>query len=287
MIVDAHVHFWDPERGDDILVMRREDALRKRFQPADLRPLFDDAGVSKCVVVQSAPATAETRYLLDIVRDLPWVYGVVGWIDLERDDVADVCAALRSTGPLVGVRVMLNRIADERWIARPAVRRGLEALAAADLSLDLLAEPRHIAYMRQALISVPDLRAIINHGATPPIAAGSLEPWASSLAELARDTSAWCKFSALREVAGADVSDARILPYARQILSAFGTRRLLWASNWPVCNLAGGFAAWWASAHALLDQLGIAGAERDAILGGNALRAYRTTPFDTPPTAPS
>jgi L-fuconolactonase len=215
------------------------------------------------VVVQSAPATAETRYLLDIVRDLPWVYGVVGWIDLERDDVADVCAALRSTGPLVGVRVMLNRIADERWIARPAVRRGLEALAAADLSLDLLAEPRHIAYMRQALISVPDLRAIINHGATPPIAAGSLEPWASSLAELARDTSAWCKFSALREVAGADVSDARILPYARQILSAFGTRRLLWASNWPVCNLAGGFAAWWASAHALLDQL-----ERKRLQGG-------------------
>ena len=99
MIVDAHVHFWDPERGDDILVLRREDALRKRFQPADLRPLFDDAGVSKCVVVQSAPATAETRYLLDIVRDLPWVYGVVGWIDLERDDVADVGGRRRAAVP--------------------------------------------------------------------------------------------------------------------------------------------------------------------------------------------
>ena len=110
MIVDAHVHFWDPERGDDILVMRREDTLRKRFQPADLRPLFDDAGVSKCVVVQSAPATAETRYLLDIVRDLPWVYGVVGWIDLERDDVADVCAA--------GSRLWLPPTC--RWICSPS-----------------------------------------------------------------------------------------------------------------------------------------------------------------------
>lgn len=278
MIIDAHVHFWDPARGDDILIVRRENAMRRRFYPDDLRPQLEAAGVDRCVVIQSAPQVAETRHLLDLVRGLAWVHGVVGWVDLEQEDVADALAALRAAGPLVGVRVMLHRIDDAQWINRPAVARGLRALAAAGMSLDLITEPRHLVAVREALCAAPELRAIVNHGATPPIAAGAFEPWATALTRLARDTGAWCKFSGLREVAGMDPSDDRVLPYAGHMLAAFGPQRLLYASNWPVCDLAGGHAAWWASAHAILDRLGGAGADRDAIFGGNAERAYRTNP---------
>ncbi len=275
MIIDSHVHFWDPARGDDILIVRRERALQRRFYPEDLRPQLDAAGVDRCVVIQSAPQGDETRHLLDLVRDLPWVHGVVGWVDLESEDVADTLAALRAAGPLLGVRVMLHRLDDESWINRPTVGRGLRALCAAGLSLDLITEPRHINTVRAALIAVPDLRAIVNHGATPPIASGVFEPWAADLTHLARDTRAWCKFSGLREVAGSDPNDARILPYARHMLDAFGPRRLLYASNWPVCDLAGGHAQWWASALAILDHLGVLGADREAMFGGNAPQAYR------------
>lgn len=277
MIIDSHVHFWDPARGDDILIVRRENAMRQRFYPTDLRPLLDAAGVQRCVVIQSAPQVAETRHLLDLVRGLDWIHGVVGWVDLEGDDVADTLAELRSGGPLAGVRVMLHRLDDERWINRPAVGRGLRALAAAGMSLDLITEPRHIAAVREALIAIPQLRAIINHGATPPIASGALEPWAGDLTHLANDTQAWCKFSGLREVAGPDPDDARILPYARHLLSAFGPRRLLYSSNWPVCDLAGGHAKWWSSAHAILDRLGVSSIDQEAIFGGNAEVAYQTS----------
>ena len=274
MIIDAHVHFWDPARGDDILIVRRESAMRRRFYPDDLRPLLEAAGVDRCVVMQSAPQPAETRHLLDLVRGLAWVHGVVGWADLEQEDVADTLASLRATGPLLGVRVMLHRLDDDRWIARPAVARGLRSLAAAGMSLDLITEPRHLAAVREALIATPELRAIVNHGATPPIAAGATEPWATDLARLARDTSAWCKLSGLREVAGADPSDDRVLPYVERMLAAFGPRRLLYASNWPVCDLAGGYAAWWASVHAILNRLEVGGEDRDAIFGGNTGCAY-------------
>ena len=277
MIIDSHVHFWDPARGDDILIVRRESAMQQRFYPADLRPLLDAAGVQRCVVIQSAPQVAETRHLLELVAGLDWIHGVVGWVDLESEDVADTLAHLRLAGPLAGVRVMLHRLDDASWITRPAVGRGLRALAAGGMSLDLITEPRHITAVREALIAVPQLRAIINHGATPPIASATLEPWATDLARLARDTQAWCKFSGLREVAGPDPDDARILPYARILLGAFGPRRLLYASNWPVCDLAGGHARWWASAHAILDHLGVSATDQDAIFGANALQAYRTS----------
>ena len=275
MIIDSHVHFWDPARGDDILIVRRESAMRQRFYPDDLRPLLDAAGVRRCVVIQSAPNVGETRHLLELVRGLDWIHGVVGWVDLESEDVAEILAELRAAGPLAGVRVMLHRLDDASWITRPAVDRGLRALQKAGLSLDLITEPRHINAVREALIAVPELRAIVNHGATPPIAGDVFEPWATDLTRLARDTTAWCKFSGLREVAGTDPSDERILPYARHMLDAFGPRRLLYASNWPVCDLAGGHAQWWASAHAILDRLGMLGADREAMFGGNALQAYR------------
>lgn len=277
MIIDSHVHFWDPARGDDILIVRRESAMRQRFYPEQLRPLLGAAGVERCVVIQSAPQVAETRHLLDLVRGLDWIHGVVGWVDLESDAVADTLAELRSAGPLAGVRVMLHRLDDQRWIGRPAVGRGLRALAEAGMSLDLITEPRHIGAVREALIAVPHLRAIINHGATPPVASGALEPWATDLALLARQTNAWCKFSGLREMAGANPDDARILPYARHLLAAFGPRRLLYASNWPVCDLAGGHACWWTSAHAILGRLNVPEIDQDAIFGGNAEEAYQAS----------
>ncbi|NDH54785.1 MAG: amidohydrolase, partial [Betaproteobacteria bacterium] len=141
MIIDSHVHFWDPARGDDILIVRRERPLQYRFYPEDLRPQLDAVGVDRCIVIQSAPHGDETRHLLDLTRDLAWVHGVVGWVDLESEDVADVLAGLRAAGPLVGVRVMLHRLDDASWITRPAVDRGLRALQKAGLSLDLITEP--------------------------------------------------------------------------------------------------------------------------------------------------
>jgi L-fuconolactonase len=275
MIVDAHVHFWDPTRGDDILIVQRQAAMRQRFYPADLLPLLQAHGVQRCVVMQSAPHETETLHLMTLTAQLPWVHGVVGWADLEAPALSERLRALQAAGPLLGLRVMLHRLADARWITRPTVARGMRKLAAAGLSLDLIVEPPHLEPVREALLQVPELRAIVNHGATPPIHSGMLQPWADGIATLARDTTAWCKFSGLREVAGPHTGTATLLPYARQLVQCFGTHRLLFASNWPCCDLAGGYAAWWDSFQDLMTRLKVGAADRDAILGINALQAYR------------
>lgn len=275
MIIDTHVHFWDPARGDDILVVQRQAAMRQRYYPADLLPLLQAHGVQRCVVMQSAPHESETLHLMSLTAQLPWVHGVVGWADLENPALAERLAALQMAGLLLGLRVMLHRLPDVSWITRPAVVRGLRTLAAADLSLDLIVEPSHLGPVREALMQVPELRAVVNHAATPPIHSGMLQPWADGIAALARDTAAWCKFSALREVAGPRTDTAALLPYARHLLQCFGAQRLLFASNWPCCDLAGGYAAWWDSFHDLMKQLKVGATDCEAILGANALLAYR------------
>jgi L-fuconolactonase len=275
MIVDTHVHFWDPARGDDILVVQRQPAMRHRFYPDDLLPHLRTHGIDRCVVMQSAPHQDETLHLMALTANLPWVHGIVGWADLQHDGLPQRLAALQAAGPLLGLRVMLNRVPEVSWIQRPEVVRGMRTLAAAGLSLDLIVEPAHLQSVHAALMQVPELRSIINHGATPPIHAGMLQPWADGIAALARDTSAWCKFSGLREVAGLHVETTALLPYAAHLVQCFGAKRLLFASNWPVCDLAGGYSAWWDGFHDLMRHLQLGAADRDSILAANALQAYR------------
>jgi L-fuconolactonase len=144
-------------------------------------------------------------------------------------------------------------------------------LARRGLSLDLIARPPHLDACRRAIARVPDLRVVVDHGGGPPIAAGGREPWAMLIAALARETGAYCKFSGLfEEAAEGDGTDA-LLPYAGHLAKCFGSDRLVFASNWPVCEIAGGYARWHAAARDLAGRLAL---DPAALLEDNARRLY-------------
>jgi L-fuconolactonase len=275
MRVDAHVHFWRPARGDDILIVRREPALQRDFLPDELEPLMRAAGIDAAVAIQSAPQPDETQHLLDVCRDWPWIAGIVGWAELAAPDIEASLYALCREDNVVGLRALIHRIPDAGWIASPKTMVGLRALAAHELSLDVTARVAHHGACLQALEAVPALRLIIDHGGGPPIRDRDLASWEQGVRALARFPGVVCKFSGLLEEAepGAD-SDA-LLPIARVLLDAFGAERLLWASNWPVCDLVGGYAHWESVSAALLERLRVIGSECEKILGGNARTAYR------------
>jgi L-fuconolactonase len=70
------------------------------------------------------------------------------------------------------------------------------------------------------------------------------------------------------------VNDLR--PYFDVALDAFGPRRLMAGSDWPVCLLATSYARWWETIDELVREL--PEADRDAILGTNAVEVYRLQP---------
>jgi len=271
MTIDAHVHFWRPALGHDILIVRREPRLRRDYQPADLAPVMAEAGVARAIVVQSAPARAESEYQLALAADLPWIAGVVGWVNLAAADAGAQLDRLQRAGRLVGVPAMPHRIEDPDWIAGEPVHAGLVELARRGLSLDLIARPPHLEACRRALVRVPDLRVVVDHGGGPPIAARGREPWAGLIAALARQTGAFCKFSGLFEEATDDDGPDALLPYAAHLATCFGADRLVFASNWPVCEIAGGYARWHAAASDLARRLGL---DPAALFETNARRLY-------------
>jgi L-fuconolactonase len=277
-VIDAHHHLWDPARRDYPWMAGPEmDPIRRRYGLAELRAETAAAGVSRTVLVQTVSDVAETGELLAVAAGSDGlIAGVVGWVDLGAADVAAALARLRAGlgGELLaGVRHQVQDEADPGWLARPRVRRGLRAVAAAGLVYDLLVRVPQLPAARAAAAALPQGRFVLDHAAKPAIAAGAFEPWAGELAALARLPNVACKLSGLVTEARWDGWDpATIRPYAEHVLEAFGPERVMFGSDWPVCRLAATYRQVRELADAMLD--GYSAAERDAVLRGTAARIY-------------
>ncbi|HUO11330.1 MAG TPA: amidohydrolase family protein [Caulobacteraceae bacterium] len=273
MRVDAHQHFWRLARGDyGWLTADAFPTLYRDFGPQDLAPLLAAAGVERTVLVQAAPTAAETAFLLELATTTPFVAGVVGWTDFEAPRAADAIEAMAANPKLLGLRPMLQDLEDDAWICGPRVAPALDALEDTGLRFDALVKPRHLPHLARLLADRPDLRVVIDHGAKPDIAAAGLAEWSDAIRAIANDTAAVCKLSGLVTEAAPGWREADLRPYSDVLLEAFGPSRLMWGSDWPVVNRAGGYAVWRATAEALTEQCDPD--ERDAIFGGTAQRFY-------------
>lgn len=272
MKIDAHQHFWRLARGDYGWLTPALAAIHRDFGPGDLAPLLAARGVAATILVQAAPTEAETAFLLDLARAAPFVAGVVGWTELAAPDAPERVARLAADPLLVGLRPMVQDIADDDWLLRPDLAPGFAAMARHGLVLDALVLPRHLPRLLAVAERHSDLAIVVDHLAKPPIREGRLEPWRADMAALAARPNLWCKLSGLATEAAAGWTPADLAPYADAALAAFGPSRTLWGSDWPVVELAGGYGAWWAATEALL--AGLDEAAREAVLGGSAARLY-------------
>lgn len=273
MKVDAHFHLWRLARGDYGWLT---PALAPIYRDVEIRHWRAQAaplGITGGVVVQAAPTEAETRFLLDTAVACPDVLGVVGWADLLAPDAPERIAQLAREPKLKALRPMLQDIADPDWILQPALAPALEAMVRSGLVFDALVRPVHLPRVYELARRHPQLAIVIDHGAKPDIAAGGWEPWAMELAVIARETTVCCKLSGLLTESGDRAADpAAIVPWIAYLLDCFGSKRLLWGSDWPVLELAGSYAAWWRLCREATADL--ADGQRAALFGGNARRVY-------------
>lgn len=269
MLVDAHHHVWQLARGD-YGWLTPDLPIHRDYTLDDLRPLLGD--ITATVLVQAAPTEAETGFLLDVARaSNGLVQGVVGWADLTKPDRLPLPAPL-----LKGLRPMLQDIAETEWILRPEVQPALHNMICAGLRFDALIQPRHLRTMLRLCERHPDLPVVIDHAAKPDIAHRVFEPWAAVVALIAKETSALCKLSGLVTEARPDWQTDDLRPYVDHLLETFGPARLMWGSDWPVVNLAGGYEKWQSATMSLIGGLEVS--ERAAILGGTAVQFYGLAP---------
>jgi L-fuconolactonase len=268
--VDAHHHVWRVARGD-YHWLTPDLPIHRDYTLDDLRPLLGD--ITATVLVQAAPSEAETDFMLTAARgSRALVRGVVGWTDLAAPNAAARVAHLAEAPELKALRPMLQDIADTDWILREAVQPALAAITQCALRFDALIQPRHLPTLVSLAERHPRLAIVIDHAAKPAIAKGAFEPWATDIARVARATDACCKLSGLVTEAAPDWRHDDLRRTVDHLIACFGPSRLMWGSDWPVVELAGGYTRWRAASLHLLAELDVAA--RDAILGGTACRFY-------------
>lgn len=283
MIIDAHQHYWQPQRGDYGWLEQAPAQLRRDFLPADIQAERRLAGVGASVLVQAAPAEAETRYLFELARIDHDVLGVVGWVDFEAADVAARIQALvrDGNGLLVGLRPMVQDIADPDWLAKPALDAAFDALQRYDLAFDALVTPAQLPALGWRLAKESSLRAVLDHAGKPSLTCGGFRTWAMQIDQLADHTQLHCKFSGLLTQLAADMPDHAIDDYVEHLFACFGAERLLWGSDWPVVTLRGDYRHWLALAQGYMRAL--APTAEAAVFGDNARSFYRLPSIESSP----
>ena len=234
-------------------------------------------GAGRAPVVSADGVILAGNKTVEVARELgipihDSIAAVVGWVDLGADDVEQTLTRLARRGKFRGIRPMLQDIEDTFHILEPKRLSALRLLAGLGLRFDALAQPRHLPVVAARAAHLPELPIVVDHGAKPFIAKGTLEPWASDMAALAKRPSVLCKFSGLANEAGAGWTAATLKPYADHLIACFGPERLMFGSDWPVVELAATYESWLATAEDLLSGLSAAG--REAVFGGTAARFY-------------
>jgi L-fuconolactonase len=274
-IIDAHHHFWQRSQPFDYrwLDAPGHEAIAGDFLPADLLPHLKAAGVDRTVLVQTQHSLAENRWALSLAADHDFIAGIVGWVDLAGPNCEEQLLEFKDQPKFVGVRHVTQDEPDDDFIIRPAVLAGLKVLEKHQVPFDLLFFVKHLKHAVAVARHVPDLPLVIDHLAKPKIKLQSFDDWRPAFEAAAACPNVFCKLSGMvTEADHANWTAKDLKPYLEIALERFGPERLMFGSDWPVCELAGSYEQVF---EALKEALGpLSAAESAAIFGGTARRFY-------------
>jgi L-fuconolactonase len=274
MRIDAHQHFWDIALRNYSWMPPDPSPLRHNFVPGDLWPILETHRFDGSVAVQAHQSLEETRWLLKLASENPFIKGVVGWVDLTDPQVGRTLDELQGDPKLKGIRHLVHDEPDPRWLLRPDVMLGLAELERRRLPYDLLLRPIHLALVPLLAERFPNLPMVIDHIAKPSIATREFDDWARMMEAIVPIPHIYCKLSGMVTEAHWDSWTADDLrPYVAFLLQGFGPERVMFGSDWPVCLLA---ASWKQVFAGLTQALGPQPTERrEQILGTTASHFYR------------
>ena len=240
MIIDAHHHLWEFNQEDYGWIDESMSILKRDYLPAELEGMLAGSGVAGTVVVQARQKIEETAWLLKLAEENDFIKAVVGWVDLQSEDLDRQLERFSFHPKLAGVRHVIHDEPDDDFMLSPGFVKGIGKLKKYDLCYDLLLYPKQLSRAAELVLKFPDQRFVLDHIAKPAIREGVLYPWEDDLALLAACPNVWCKISGM--VTEADPRNWKyedMVPYLDVVVEAFGTDRIMLGSDWPVCLLAG------------------------------------------------
>ncbi len=272
MRIDSHQHFWDYHPVKHSWIDNSMDVLRRDFMPDELQDVLMEKNMTGCVAVQAEQSEAETSFLLNLAVNHTFIKGVVGWVDLCELKVAARLAHFAADSAFKGVRHILQSEPDDFMLGK-AFCNGIAQLEQFNLSYDILVFPNQLKNTVKLVERFPEQRFVLDHLAKPYIKDGKISAWKTDIEILAKHKNVHCKISGMvteADVLNWDENDFK--PYMDVVFEAFGTNRLMFGSDWPVCLLAGNYSRVLSITENYIKQF--TDEEQSMIMGKNAADFY-------------
>ena len=274
MVIDAHHHLWKYNDRDYVWMSDAMTGLRRNFLVPELEHVMRESGVEGTVAVQARQTTEETEWLLDLAARHPFILGVVGWVPLGELDAAPILERFAQHPRLKAVRHVLHDEPDDFYMLRADFNCGVRMLHGYGLAYDILIFERHLPQTIEFVDRHPEQIFVVDHIAKPRIRDGMLSPWQERIRELAKRENVYCKVSGMATEADWKTWTTDLLrPYFDVVFSAFGPKRLMFGSDWPVLTLAGNYKTWMNTFRSFVCEL--SPDEQESIYRGTASAAYR------------
>lgn len=273
MIIDSHQHFWKYEAVKHSWIDEDMKVIRRDFLPEDLAKVYQQNNIDGCVAVQADQTLEETDFLLDLASKNDFIKGIVGWVDLRGNDIKTVLEKYSKHVKLKGFRHVVQGEADHNFLLRPDFVRGISALEKHNFTYDILVFPHQLLAVLEFVKQFPNQKFVVNHIAKPYIKDGFFEGWAVLMQEIAKQENVFCKVSGM--ITEADYktwTEAQFQKYLEVVFTVFGTERILFGSDWPVCLVAGNYMQVKEIVTNFISKF--SESEQADVMGNNAIKFY-------------
>lgn len=237
--IDAHQHFWKFNPVRDAWITDEMSAIQKDFMPKDIFPLLQQNEFTGTVVVQSDQSEEENMFQLKNAAQYDFIKGLVGWVDLQAGNIEDRLAYYAQFSKMKGLRHVLQGETDRALMLKPAFKNGISLLNKYNFTYDILIFPDQLEYAAELVKEFTNQMFVIDHIAKPDIKNKKIKDWKKDIQNIAEAENVYCKISGM--VTEADLKNGKkedLHPYIDTVVEAFGTNRIMYGSDWPVCLLA-------------------------------------------------
>jgi len=273
MKIDAHQHFWKYNAIKHEWINDEMSVIRKDFLPADLKEVYQENNIDGCVAIQADQTLQETDFLLELAHNNNFIKGVVGWADFRSEYFDEILHNYSNQKKIKGFRHIVQGEADHNFLLRSDFLNGISHLEKYNFVYDILVFPHQLGAVLEFVKKFPNQKFVIDHIAKPYIKDGFYDGWAALMTKISNHKNVYCKLSGMTTEADFNTwTPLQMKPYMDLVLNKFGSDRIMFGSDWPVCLVAGNYKKTKALVTDFIATL--SQREQEAIMGRNAMEFY-------------
>ncbi|MBA2113992.1 amidohydrolase family protein [Bremerella alba] len=265
-IIDTHQHLWDPKRLSLPWLKGAGPHLNKRNAIEEYTAAVEGLPIASAIYmeVNAAPdhklqEAQQVRQLIESGRHV--TTAAILSADPGLENFRDFVDPFQMQSWVKGYRQVLHGgSAPKGYCLKARFINNCRHLGSTGKTFDLCPRPAELKDAARLADACPDTRFVLDHcgnvdpkaffasndsrrGSAPPNAAR----WKEDMTELARHPNVFCKISGIIARVPKQWTPDDLRPVVQHCVEAFGDGRVVFGTDWPVCN-AGGTARQWIEA---------------------------------------